>query len=104
MDARPLAADRFFPRVPGGVVLSNGVSGGYAPLGAVIVAGRVFDACLEQGLIVYPCAGTLPDGTGDQILLAPPYIIGAGEIDDLAARLTRALSMAAATLPAMDSA
>ncbi|MFP5378463.1 MAG: aspartate aminotransferase family protein [Vicinamibacteria bacterium] len=71
---------------------------------ALRVAQRVFDACLEQGLIVYPCAGTLPDGTGDQILLAPPYIIRAEEVDDMAARLTRALTIAAATLPAVNPA
>lgn len=67
---------------------------------ATRLAQRVFEAALEQGLIVYPCAGTLPDGRGDQILLAPPYIIRAEEVDDMAARLARALTVAAATLPA----
>jgi adenosylmethionine-8-amino-7-oxononanoate aminotransferase len=66
---------------------------------SVGLAQRVFEAAMNEGLIVYPCAGTLPDGRGDQILLAPPYIIRAEEIDDMAARLTHAIAAAVASLP-----
>jgi adenosylmethionine-8-amino-7-oxononanoate aminotransferase len=54
---------------------------------------RVFEACLAEGLIVYPCAGTVDGTHGDQILIAPPFIISTEEIDDLAARLDRAIGV-----------
>jgi hypothetical protein len=55
------------------------------------VARQVFEACLAEGLIVYPCAGTVDGVHGDQIMLAPPFIVSADEIDDLADRLDRAI-------------
>lgn len=63
------------------------------------LAQRVFEAAMEEGVIVYPCAGTLPDGRGDQILLTPPCIIRPEEIDEMAGRLTRAIATAVASLP-----
>jgi hypothetical protein len=52
------------------------------------VTRQVFEACLAQGLIVYPCDG--------QILLAPPFIVTSEEIDAIADRLDRALETVAA--------
>jgi adenosylmethionine-8-amino-7-oxononanoate aminotransferase len=57
------------------------------------VTRRVFEACLAEGLIVYPCAGTVDGTHGDQILIAPPFVISMEEIDDLAARLDRAIGV-----------
>jgi adenosylmethionine-8-amino-7-oxononanoate aminotransferase len=57
------------------------------------VTRRVFEACLAEGLIVYPCAGTVDGTNGDQILIAPPFVISVEEIDDLAARLDRAIGV-----------
>jgi adenosylmethionine-8-amino-7-oxononanoate aminotransferase len=59
------------------------------------VTRRIFEACLAEGLIVYPCAGTVDGTNGDQIMLAPPLIISVKEIEDLAARLDRAIEMVA---------
>jgi adenosylmethionine-8-amino-7-oxononanoate aminotransferase len=62
------------------------------------VTRQVFEACLEEGLIVYPCAGTADGQRGDQIMLAPPFIINGVEIDDLASRLDRAIGNVAGSL------
>ena len=53
--------------------------------------GESLEACLAEGLVVYPCAGTVDGTSGDQILIAPPFVISVEEIDDLAARLDRAI-------------
>jgi adenosylmethionine-8-amino-7-oxononanoate aminotransferase len=55
------------------------------------VTRRVFEACLDEGLIVYPCSGTVDGVVGDQILIAPPFIIKPEEIGELAARLDLAV-------------
>jgi len=47
------------------------------------VAERVFDACMERGLIVYPGHGTVAGTSGDHILIGPPLVITAGQVDDL---------------------
>jgi adenosylmethionine-8-amino-7-oxononanoate aminotransferase len=62
------------------------------------VTRQIFEACLAEGLIVYPCAGTVDGQNGDQILLAPPFIISSAEIDDLADRLDRAIGKVASRL------
>ena len=62
------------------------------------VTRQVFEACLAEGLIVYPCAGTVDGKYSDQIMLAPPFIVSADEIDDLADRFDRAIGMVAASL------
>ena len=51
-------------------------------------------AAFEAGLICYPMAGTIDGRTGDHVLLAPPFIIGDGEIDELVDKLDRAISVA----------
>ena len=56
------------------------------------VTRHLFEACLDEGLIVYPCAGTVDGRHGDQIMLAPPFIISGDEIDDLVSRLDRAMA------------
>ena len=57
---------------------------------------RVKRAALEEGLIVYPMGGTVDGVHGDHVLIAPPYIISDEEIDELVARLGRALERALA--------
>jgi adenosylmethionine-8-amino-7-oxononanoate aminotransferase len=55
---------------------------------------RIKRAALDEGLVCYPGGGTVDGVHGDHVLLAPPYIISDEEIDELVARLSRALSRA----------
>jgi len=41
----------------------------------------------ENGLICYPCAGNLGDGTGDTLVLAPPFNASDAEISELVEKL-----------------
>jgi len=61
---------------------------------AVRLHARIKRAALEEGLICYPMGGTVDGRYGDHVLLAPPYIIDDAEIDELVARLSRALDRA----------
>lgn len=46
---------------------------------------------LESGLICYPAGGTIDGQQGDHILLAPPFIIDIGHIDEIVSKLDKAL-------------
>ncbi|WP_171174334.1 aspartate aminotransferase family protein [Ruegeria sp. HKCCA4633] len=56
------------------------------------IAGKVKKAAMAEGLICYPMVGTRDGRNGDHILLAPPFIIGDAQIDELVSKLERALS------------
>lgn len=43
------------------------------------IAGRIFQAAMEQGVLTYPTQGCVDGVNGDHILLAPPFIITAEE-------------------------
>ncbi|SOD91680.1 aspartate aminotransferase family protein [Caenispirillum bisanense] len=58
---------------------------------------RIKAAAFAAGLICYPMGGTIDGRSGDHVLLAPPYIIDDGQIDDLVAMLAAAIE---ATCPA----
>src|SRR5213075_3031563 len=45
------------------------------------VAERIKSAALDQGLAIYPTAGTVDGRCGDHVLIAPPYNVTAQEID-----------------------
>ncbi len=45
----------------------------------------------ENGLICYPCAGNAGDGTGDTIIVAPPFNATEGEISELLDKLTTSI-------------
>jgi adenosylmethionine-8-amino-7-oxononanoate aminotransferase len=54
---------------------------------------RLFeDAALKRGLVVYPCTGSLDGVLGDMVLMAPPLIITAQQIDDVLSILDDSLS------------
>ena len=61
---------------------------------------RVKAAAMAEGLICYPSGGTADGTDGDHVLIAPPYTISAGEIDELVRRLDRALSRSLAGIAA----
>src|SRR5579872_6411953 len=59
---------------------------------------RVRQEALERGLLVYPGGGTVDGRSGDHILLAPPYIVTRGQLDDIVQRLAGALEAATRNL------
>ncbi len=58
--------------------------------------GKVKAAAIKEGLIVYPAGGTINGREGDHILIAPPFIIEDGQIEELASKLARSLETALA--------
>jgi adenosylmethionine-8-amino-7-oxononanoate aminotransferase len=52
---------------------------------------RIKRAALERGLACYPAGGTVDGMRGDHVLLAPPYIASAQEIDMIVDRLGAAV-------------
>jgi len=58
------------------------------------VHARVKQAALKAGLLCYPMGGTVDGVAGDHVLLAPPFIIEPSHVEELAARLQRALGEA----------
>jgi len=52
---------------------------------------KIKKAAMARGLMCYPFGGTVDGKSGDHILLAPPYIISANEIDMLVERLGEAV-------------
>jgi adenosylmethionine-8-amino-7-oxononanoate aminotransferase len=52
------------------------------------VAERVMDACLARGLIVFPGHGTVDGVAGDHLLLGPPLVITAEQVQEMLAILT----------------
>lgn len=65
---------------------------------ALQVHERVKRHALRLGLGVYPAGGTADGVRGDHVLLAPPYIVEAAEIDLIVARLGDAVDAALAGL------
>jgi len=60
---------------------------------------RIKQAAYERGLACYAMAGTLDGRRGDHVLLAPPYIATAAEIEAIVARFGDAVDDALAGLP-----
>jgi adenosylmethionine-8-amino-7-oxononanoate aminotransferase len=61
---------------------------------------RVKAAAMAEGLICYPSGGTADGTNGDHVLIAPPYTISVGDLDELVRRLDRALSRCLAEIAA----
>lgn len=64
------------------------------------VAGRVFEAARDQGVMTYPIQGCVDGERGDHVLLAPPYTISSEQIQFLARALGAALERVARELGA----
>ena len=56
------------------------------------VSRRLYEACLEEGLLIYAGSGTREGQDGDHFIIAPPFTITPAEMDDLVARLGRGLT------------
>ena len=50
---------------------------------------KIKSAAMERGLVVYPAGGTVDGKSGDHVLIAPPFIIEDGQIDELVYKLSR---------------
>jgi len=57
---------------------------------------KVKKAAMARGLMVYPMGGTIDGQRGDHVLLAPPFIATAANIDEIVDRLGSALDAALA--------
>jgi adenosylmethionine-8-amino-7-oxononanoate aminotransferase len=47
-----------------------------------------------DGLIVYPCAGNVDGAAGDTLIIAPPYNASDAELEEIVAKLARAVGAA----------
>jgi adenosylmethionine-8-amino-7-oxononanoate aminotransferase len=61
---------------------------------ALAVNGKIKAAAMEQGLMCYPMGGTIDGKRGDHIVIAPPYIIEEGHIDEIVEKLSTAFDRA----------
>jgi len=52
---------------------------------------RLKRQAMENGLMMYPMGGTIDGVHGDHVLLAPPFICTAADIDEIVARLDRSV-------------
>ena len=59
-------------------------------------AGRVTTAALKRGLLVYPIQGCVDGISGDHLLIAPPAVITAEQIDWAVDQLKESIEEAAA--------
>ncbi len=61
---------------------------------------RVKREAMARGLMVYPMGGTIDGRAGDHVLIAPPFIVEAGQIDTIVERLGEAVDAAIASTQA----
>ena len=62
---------------------------------------KIKSEAMARGLMVYPMGGTIDGKDGDHVLLAPPFIVSDGELDQIVERLAGAVDAAiAAVMPA----
>ncbi len=55
---------------------------------------RIKKEAMARGLMSYPMGGTIDGRLGDHVLLAPPYIVGPDEIDQIVERIGGAIDAA----------
>jgi adenosylmethionine-8-amino-7-oxononanoate aminotransferase len=56
------------------------------------ISTRAASYCLDEGVVVYPCAGGVDGESGDFLLLMPPFVTGAGDLELMAERTRRAIA------------
>jgi adenosylmethionine-8-amino-7-oxononanoate aminotransferase len=59
---------------------------------------RIKQQAMQRGLMVYPMGGTLDGVRGDHVLLAPPFIVEARDVDTIVERLGDAVDAAIASV------
>jgi adenosylmethionine-8-amino-7-oxononanoate aminotransferase len=65
---------------------------------------RVKREAMARGLMVYPSGGTIDGARGDHVLIAPPFIVDAQQIDTIVERLGDAVDSAIGGLGAAHAA
>lgn len=55
------------------------------------LAKKIGDAAFARGLIVYPSAGNVDGRRGDQVMVAPPFIVTASQLDEIVGLLVEAI-------------
>ena len=60
---------------------------------------RIKHNAMEAGLLCYPMGGVIDGARGDNVLLAPPYIIDGGHIDEMVEKLSLAIEASLASAP-----
>jgi adenosylmethionine-8-amino-7-oxononanoate aminotransferase len=66
-----------------------------APFAAERALSFDIGACaFADGLICYPCSGNVDGTAGDTVIIAPPYNASDGELEEIAAKLERAVGAA----------
>jgi len=58
------------------------------------VHARIKSEAMARGLMVYPMGGTIDGAEGDHVLLAPPFIVNAAQIEAIVERLGEAVDAA----------
>jgi adenosylmethionine-8-amino-7-oxononanoate aminotransferase len=58
---------------------------------------RVKAEAMKRGMLCYPMGGTIDGRDGDHVLLAPPFIVTAADIDRIVARLAESIDAAIAS-------
>lgn len=58
---------------------------------ALKISERVKQAALDNGLAVYPTAGTVDGRVGDHVIIAPPFNVEAAQIDEIIDRIGQAV-------------
>jgi len=61
---------------------------------------RIKQQAYQRGLAIYPMGGTIDGRNGDHVIVAPPYIAQAADIDAIVARLGDAVDAAVASVQA----
>jgi hypothetical protein len=59
---------------------------------------RIKREAMARGLMVYPMGGTIDGARGDHVVLAPPFIVSAADIDAIVDRLGEAVDAGIATV------
>ena len=59
---------------------------------------KIKAVAFESGLGCYPGGGTADGRRGDHVLLAPPFIVTADEIDEIVTRLSGAIDASVAAV------
>ena len=56
------------------------------------ISARAASYCLEEGVVVYPCAGGVDGESGDYLLLMPPFVTSTDDLALMAERTGRAIA------------
>ena len=55
------------------------------------VSRKVGDAAFARGLVIYPGSGNVDGERGDQVMLAPPFIVTDEQLDEIVSLLAEAI-------------